>query len=198
MTATGVFNAQEVVVVRHGETEWSKERRHTGRTDLPLTEEGREQARRLAGLLGDRAFAAVFASPLQRALDTAHLAGFANPIIDADLLEWSYGEYEGLTSDEIRARRPGWVLWRDGCPGGETLAQVETRATRVVERVRAVDGDVLVFAHGHLLRVVATRWLDMPSVFGQHFFLAPASPGTLGYEHDWTALRMWNQPLPPS
>ncbi len=191
----GMMAAQEVVAVRHGETDWSREKRHTGRTDVPLNELGRVQAERLSRTLPKREFAAVFASPLRRALETARLAGCGDSlVVDADLQEWDYGECEGLTSAEIQARRPGWLLWRDGCPGGETLADVARRAQRMVERFRAVDGDVLVFAHGHILRVITTLWLDMDPALGQRFYLAPASPCTLGYEHDWAALLAWNLP----
>jgi broad specificity phosphatase PhoE len=186
---------QEVVIVRHGETEWSREGRHTGRTDVPLSDEGRAQAQKLRKTFGGHAFAAVFSSPLQRAHDTARLAGFDSKVVlDPDLQEWDYGEYDGMTSAEVIARRPGWVLWRDGCIGGESLEQVARRADRVIERFRAVEGDVLAFAHGHILRVVTARWIDMHAGAGQRFMLLPASPSTLGYEHDWTALRAWNLP----
>jgi probable phosphoglycerate mutase len=189
--------AFEAVVVRHGETEWSRESRHTGRTDVPLTERGRDEARHLRRTLSERSYAAVFTSPLQRALETARLAGFdSNLIVDSDLQEWDYGEYEGLTSEEVRAGRPGWVLWRDGCIGGETIEQVARRADRVIERFHAAGGDVLAFAHGHILRVLAARWLQMHPSAGQRFALAPAAPSTLGFEHEWTALRAWNVPTP--
>jgi len=187
---------QEVVIVRHGETEWSRARRHTGRTDIPLTDNGVAEAKRLATVLRERGFAAVFASPLQRALETARLAGFGDRLaVDPDLQEWDYGDYEGKTTPEIRSTRPGWILWRDGCPGGETLEQLARRADSVIERVRAVSGDVLLFAHGHVLRVITARWLEMGAVEGQRFTLDPASPSTLGYEHDWTSLRTWNLPV---
>jgi probable phosphoglycerate mutase len=189
-------SGHEVVVVRHGETEWSREGRHTGRTDIPLTENGREQAKQAGRVLKQRDFVAVFSSPLQRALDTATLAGFGDQlVVDADLLEWDYGYYEGMTSAEVRAVRPGWILWHDGCPGGETLEHLTRRADAVIERLRALDGDALLFAHGHVLRVITARWLEMPATQAQHFALAPASPSTLGYEHEWPALRAWNLPL---
>lgn len=188
--------SQQVVIVRHGATEWSGVGRHTGRTDLPLTDDGRVQAKKLRRVLGSQEFAAVFASPSQRALDTARLAGFGSElIVDADLLEWDYGDYEGRTSAEVRVVRPGWTLWSDGCPGGETLEQVARRADRVIERIRKVEGDVLAFAHGHLLRILTARWLEMQAVEAQRFVLLPASPSTLGYEHEWAALRTWNLPL---
>lgn len=181
------------MIVRHGETEWSREGRHTGRTDLPLTAKGREQAERLRPALQARRFTAVFCSPLQRARDTCALAGFHDGVVyDPDLEEWDYGRYDGLTLSEIRARRPGWSLWRDGSPGGEQLAAVAQRADRVLERVRALAGDVLLFAHGHVLRVVTARWLELDPTAGQRFVLDPAAPCDLGHEHDWTALRAWN------
>jgi probable phosphoglycerate mutase len=184
----------EVVLVRHGETEWSRANRHTGRSDIPLTETGRREAERLRDRLGRRAFAAVFTSPLERARDTAKIAGFADAVVEADLREWDYGDYEGMTSDEVRAERPGWVLWRDGCPGGETIEQVGRRADRMIERFRAAGGDVLAFAHGHVLRIITARWIEMHPSAGQRFVLQPASPSTLGHEHEWTALRTWNTP----
>jgi broad specificity phosphatase PhoE len=188
--------AYEAVVVRHGETQWSRESRHTGRTDVPLTDRGRGEARQLREALAVHEYVAVYASPMQRALETAQLAGFgADLIVDDDLHEWDYGEYEGLTSEQIREKRPGWVLWRDGCVGGETIEQVARRADRVIERFRAAGGDVLAFAHGHILRILAARWIEMPASAGQRFVLSPASPSTLGYEHEWTALRAWNAPL---
>ncbi|HKR99799.1 MAG TPA: histidine phosphatase family protein [Candidatus Dormibacteraeota bacterium] len=191
------MSQHEVVIVRHGETEWSREGRHTGRTDVPLTDRGRHEAEQLRGLLSKRSFSAVFTSPLRRALDTATLAGFGERlVVDPELQEWDYGEYEGRTSAEIRAAHPGWRLWHDGCPGGETLEQLAHRAESVIARLRAVDGDALVFAHGHVLRVITVRWLELAPVQAQHFALGPASPSTLGYEHDWPALQTWNLPLP--
>jgi broad specificity phosphatase PhoE len=185
--------AQRIVVVRHGETAWSRERRHTGRSDLPLTEEGREQALTLVGRLAGLEFAAVFVSPLQRARETCELAGFAaRAVVDPDLIEWDYGAYEGMTSDEIEQQRPGWILFRDGVIGGETIDDVAARAQRVLTRVRAIDGDVLLFGHGHNLRILTARWLEFPATAAQHLQLATASPSTLGYEHDWTALLSWN------
>lgn len=185
--------AQRIVVVRHGETEWSREGRHTGRSDLPLTEEGREQALTLVARLAGLGFAAVFVSPLRRARETCALAGFAaRAVVDPDLVEWDYGAYEGMTSAEIQEQRPGWTLFGDGVTGGETIDDVAARAERVITRVRAVDGDVLLFGHGHQLRVLTARWLEFPAAAAQHFQLATASPSTLGYERDWTALLSWN------
>jgi probable phosphoglycerate mutase len=185
--------AQRIVVVRHGETAWSRERRHTGRTDLPLTEEGREQALTLVERLAGLDFAAVFVSPLRRARETCELAGFAaRAVVDPDLIEWDYGAYEGMTSAEIEQQRSGWVLFRDGVIGGETIDDVAARAERVLTRVRAIGGDVLLFGHGHQLRILTARWLEYPATAAQHLQLATASPSTLGYEHDWTALLSWN------
>jgi broad specificity phosphatase PhoE len=185
--------SQRIVVVRHGETAWSREGRHTGRSDLALTPEGREQALTLVAPLARLNFVAVFVSPLQRARETCDLAGFGErAVVDPDLVEWDYGEYEGLTSAEIQERRPGWTLFRDGVVGGETIDEVAARAQRVIARVRAVDGDVLLFAHGHLLRILTALWLEFPAAAAQHLQLATASPSTLGFERDWTALLSWN------
>jgi broad specificity phosphatase PhoE len=184
---------QQVVIVRHGETEWSRIGRHTGRSDIALTPEGEEQARGLGATLAGLTFAAVFVSPLQRARKTAELAGFGDvAVVDRDLIEWDYGAYEGRTSEEIQEQRPGWTLFRDGVPGGETLDDVAARAAHVIERVRGIDGDVLVFGHGHQLRVLTALWLEFAPVAAQHLQLATASPSTLGYEHAWTALLSWN------
>lgn len=185
--------SQRIVVVRHGETAWSREKRHTGRTDLPLAPEGREQARGLEATLAGLRFAAVFVSPLQRARETCALAGFEDrAVVDPDLVEWDYGEYEGLTGTEIEAKRPGWTLFGDGVVGGETVDDVAKRAERVVARVRDVEGDVLLFGHGHQLRILTALWLGFPAVAAQRLQLATAAPSTLGYEHDWTALLSWN------
>ena len=185
--------SQQIVVVRHGETAWSREKRHTGRTDLPLTPEGREQARTLVAPLGGLDVAAVFVSPLKRARQTCDIAGFGDrAVVDPDLVEWDYGEYDGLTSNEIRAQRPGWTLFRDGVVGGETIDEVADRARRVIARVRTIDGDVLLFGHGHQLRILTALWLEFPAAAAQHLQLATAAPSTLGFEHEWTALLSWN------
>ncbi len=184
---------QRIVLVRHGETEWSRINRHTGRSDIALTALGEEQARGLATTLAGWRFAAVYVSPLQRAQQTCALAGYGEAaVIDPDLIEWDYGLYEGKTSAEIQTTHPGWTLFGDGVLGGETLADVAARAARVIGRVRAVSGDVLLFGHGHQLRILTALWLEFAPVAGQHLQLAPASPSTLGYEHDWTALLSWN------
>lgn len=185
--------SQRIVVVRHGETAWSREKRHTGRTDLPLTEEGRAQAASLIPRLAVLSFAAVFVSPLQRARETCRIAGFGDrAVVDPDLIEWDYGECEGLTSEEIQQRIPGWTLFGYGAIGGETIEDVATRAQRVIARVRKFDGDVLLFGHGHQLRILSALWLDYAPVAAQRLQLATASPSMLGYEHDWSALLSWN------
>jgi broad specificity phosphatase PhoE len=185
--------SQHIVIVRHGETEWSRIKRHTGRSDIPLTALGESQARGLAATLAPFRFAAVFVSPLQRARQTSVLAGYGDAaVVDPDLIEWDYGQYEGKTSGEIQEQRPGWTLFQDGVIGGETLDDVAVRAARVIARVRAITGDVLLFGHGHQLRILTALWLELDPVAAQHFQLATAAPSTLGYEHDWTALLSWN------
>lgn len=182
-------------VVRHGETVWSLLGKHTGLTDLPLTERGERDARGLAGRLQGCSWAKVFTSPLQRAARTCELAGFgAVAEVDRSLVEWDYGEYEGLTSREIRAKQPGWSLFHDGCPGGETPAAVGARADRAVQRVRAVQGNVLLFSSGHFLRVLAARWLGEDPAAGRLFVLGTAAICTLGYDHDRSepVIRSWN------
>jgi probable phosphoglycerate mutase len=183
-----------VYLVRHGETAWSAARRHTGRTDVPLTERGEDQARALGARLSGVTFARVLTSPLQRATRTCELAGFPGAERDPDLVEWNYGDYEGRRTDDIRAARPGWNLFRDGCPNGETADDVGERADRVIARVRAAPGPVLVFASAHILRVVAARWLRLPAVGGSLLLLSTASVSVLGCEHglDQPVLRLWN------
>ena len=181
----------KIVVVRHGETEWSAALKHTSRTDVPLTPAGRRRAEELTSVLNGH-YAIALCSPLRRARETCELAGFTNPEIDPNLHEWDYGEYEGLTTDEIRARRPGWNLWRDGCPGGECPNDVDARAALVLERLRAAGGDSLVFAHGHILRVIAARWLGMPPAAGSRLAFAAGSVGVLGYERDTEVIERWN------
>ena len=184
-------------VARHGETAWTITGQHTGRTDLPLTERGERNARRLGERLRGLTFAKVFTSPLRRAFRTCELAGFATVAeVDPDLVEWNYGEYEGRRSTEIRAERPDWELFRDGCPGGETPRQISVRADRVVARVRAVPGDVLLFTSGHFIRVLASRWLGLePSVNSRFFMLSTASLSAVGYEHEPSrpVIRLWNE-----
>jgi broad specificity phosphatase PhoE len=186
----------EVVLVRHGETDWTRTRQHTGRTDLPLDEEGREQARPVGEALRGRTFGLVLTSPLRRARETAELAGFLAIAQDRDdLAEWDYGDYEGRTTKEIRAERPDWSLWRDGVPGGETPADVGRRADRVIDEVRAAGVDTLVFGHGHQLRVLAARWLGLEPADGRLFVLGTATISVLGYERETPAMLRWNEPL---
>lgn len=183
----------EFVLVRHGETEWSANGRHTSRTDLPLLEAGRRRAVEIGAELAGRPFALVLCSPLRRARETCSLAGFgdAAELVD-DLHEWSYGDYEGLTTPEIRQERPGWHLWRDGCPGGEGPAEVTRRADRVLERVRAAEGDVLAFAHGHILRVLGARWIEMEAAAGARLALNAGAVCVLGFERETRVIRRWN------
>jgi broad specificity phosphatase PhoE len=185
-----------VYLARHGETAWSMTGQHTGLTDLPLTERGERNARRLGDRLKGLTFARVFTSPLLRARRTCELAGFgAAAELDRDLVEWDYGQYEGRTSAEIHAERPDWMLFRDGCPGGESAAQAAARADRVVIRLRAVPGDVLVFSSGHFIRVLAARWLGADELApGRHFMLTTASLSAVGYERDLSrpVIRLWN------
>jgi probable phosphoglycerate mutase len=188
-------NLPVVYLARHGETAWSMTGQHTGLTDLPLTERGERNARWLGARLAESAFAKVFTSPLQRAARTGELAGFGpRGEADPDLVEWDYGDYEGLRTAEIHLSNPGWELFRDGCPNGESPHQVGARADRTVNRVRAIKGDVLIFSSGHFLRVLAARWLGLEPGAGRFFMLKTASVSGLGYEHSLTrpAIRFWN------
>ena len=184
-----------IYLARHGETTWSVSGQHTGLTDLPLTERGQRNARALGKRLQGLIFAAVLTSPLQRAARTCELAGFGTAAeIDRNLVEWNYGAYEGRRTIEIRAERPDWQLFRDGCPGGESPDQVGVRADRVVTRIRAVQGDVLLFSSGHFLRVFSARWLGLEPGAGRYFLLTTASLSALGYESDYSqpVIRFWN------
>jgi probable phosphoglycerate mutase len=185
-----------VYLARHGDTAWSASGQHTGLTDLPLTPNGEHNAQRLGERLKGLTFEKVFSSPLQRAARTCELAGYGSVAeIDPDLVEWDYGQYEGLTTAEIHRQRPDWQLFRDGSPGGESPAQIGERADRVVERIRAVAGDVLLFSSGHFIRVLAARWLALgPSSAGKYFLLSPASLSALSYEHNLhqPVIRLWN------
>jgi broad specificity phosphatase PhoE len=184
-----------VYLARHGETAWTLSGQHTGLTDLPLTERGERNARRLAERLRGMTFAKVLTSPLQRATRTCELAGFgAVAEIDRDLLEWNYGAYEGRLTADIHRERPEWQLFRDGCPGGESPDEVSARADRVVKRVRAVKDDVLLFSSGHFLRVLAARWLGLEAAMGRCFLLSTASLSALGYEHNLSqpVIRLWD------
>ena len=188
-------NFPKIYLARHGETEWTITGQHTGLTDIPLTERGERNARSLAGRLQGLTFAQVLTSPLRRARRTCELAGFgAAARADPDLVEWNYGAYEGRLTADIDKERPGWNLFRDGCPGGETAAEVGHRVDRVIGRLRAVNGDVLVFGHSHCLRVLAARWLGLPPEAAQLFLLTTASLSALGYEHNLhePVIRLWN------
>ena len=184
-----------IYLARHGETAWSLSGHHTGRTDLPLTEAGERQAERLRPRLAGHGFAGVFTSPLQRARRTSELAGFGAAEPDPDLMEWNYGDYEGRRAAEILKERPGWRVFRDGCPGGESPADIGARADRVIARLRAIGGDVLLFSHGHFLRSLAARWLGLAPGDGQYFMLGTGSLSILGYDHVLSepALRLWNE-----
>jgi broad specificity phosphatase PhoE len=182
-----------VVVIRHGETEWSLSGQHTGRTDIPLTSSGRDQAAAIAPRLAGHEFSLVLTSPLSRAVDTCALAGLpANAKTDPDLMEWNYGAYEGLTSDQIREGRPGWWMWTDGCLDGESIGDVAARVDRVIALCRSMPGDSALVAHGHVLRVLAARWLGAPGELGANLMLSTASVSILGYEHDTPAIIRWN------
>ena len=186
--------APRCVLVRHGETEWSLDGRHTGRTDLPLLPEGIEQARALRPVLGARTFAAVLTSPLVRARETAELAGLgAGAVVDPDLAEWDYGAYEGVTTNQIREERPGWELFADGVPDGESIEDVAARVDRVIARVRATPGDVACVAHSHVLRVLAARWIGLDPTVGRLFVLGPAGLSELGWDRGQAVVHRWNQ-----
>jgi probable phosphoglycerate mutase len=189
----------QIYLLRHGETEWSLSGRHTGRTDLPLSEQGEQNARKLGERLRGTQFGRVFSSPRQRAQRTCELAGAGSVVdIEPDLAEWDYGDYEGLTSAEIWRTRPGWNLFRDGCPGGETPEQLADRADRVVSRLRPLDGKVALFSHGHFLRVLGVRWIRLPVTAAQRLLLATASLSILSYEHDdieQPVIALWNAGL---
>ena len=186
-----------VVLIRHGETEWSRDWRHTGRTDLPLTRTGEAQARQLRAVLDGRPFAAVVSSPLQRARRTAEIASLTDVTTDDDLVEWDYGDVEGITTKAWREGHPGWWLWRDGAPGGETVDDVAARAAKALDRIRPhlARGDVAVVAHGHLLRVLAAVWCELPPIAGAHLRLDVACLSLLGFEHDTPVILRWNAPV---
>jgi broad specificity phosphatase PhoE len=189
---------QEVFLVRHGETEWSLNGRHTGVSDIPLTENGRRVARRWQPFAATRTFDLVLTSPLQRARETCELAGLGERAeTDPDLMEWDYGAYEGLTPQEIRAKDPEWMIFRDGCPGGESPEQIGARIDRVIAKIRVRARDVAVFAHGHVLRVLGARWLGLPPSAGSHFLLETATLCVLSSYHGVPAIKRWNAPLLP-
>jgi broad specificity phosphatase PhoE len=183
-------------LVRHGETEWSRSGQHTGTTDVPLTDAGRAQAQALGALLRDHEFVRVLSSPKSRALETCRLAGYGDVVeIDDDLLEWDYGDYEGRTTVDIREERPSWTLWDDGVPDGELPAQVAARARRVIDEAARADGDVALFAHGHVLRVLTATWLGLPPEAGRLFALGTATLSVLGHERETRVVRLWNRPV---
>lgn len=185
-----------VYLARHGDTAWSLTGQHTGLTDLPLTERGERNAQRLGARLAELSVTKVYTSPLQRAVRTCELAGFgAAAELDPDLVEWNYGDYEGRRTQDIHIERPDWRIFRDGCPGGETLAEVGARADRVIARARAIGSNVLVFSSGHILRVLAARWLGLDPSAGQFLLLSTASLSALGYEHDRSepVIRLWDE-----
>ena len=182
--------------IRHGETAWSRSGQHTSTTDIPLIDNGRRLAKRLRPVPAGEAFALVLCSPMQRARETCELAGFGDKaVIDFDLVEWNYGEYEGLTREQIQETAPGWLIFRDGCPGGETPENVGARVDRVIGRSRAMEGDSSLFAHGHVLRVFVARWIGLPPVGGQHFLLNTGTLCVLGYYRIIPAVGIWNGPL---
>jgi probable phosphoglycerate mutase len=202
--SSGIAAGPVVWLARHGETEWSRTLRHTGRTDLPLTEEGEREAHQLREPLAAVEFDRVLCSPLSRARETCELAGLGGrEELRDDLLEWDYGDYEGRTSVEIHEDRPDWSLWTDGCPGGESPAEVGARADRIVAELLTMTAPdepdsgatVAVFAHGHLLRVLAARWLDLTPADGRHFGLGTATLSRLGWEHDYRVIQRWNAPV---
>jgi broad specificity phosphatase PhoE len=184
--------SNQIWLMRHGETEWSRSGQHTSRTDLPLTEQGERLASDLGRRLMGRRFALVLSSPMRRALETCRLAGYTPEIAD-DLHEWDYGAYEGLTTSEIQRTAPGWTIWTGVLPGGETIVQVSARADRILERALAAEGDMAVFSHGHMLRVLAARWLRLAPDSGRLLALSTGSVSVLGWERDTRVLQLWNQ-----
>ena len=183
----------EIILARHGETEWSRDLKHTSRTDIPLTDRGRAEAEQLGRALAGGSFARVLSSPLQRALETCRLAGLGDQVeVTADLVEWDYGEYEGITTAEIRRERPDWNLWRHGCPGGETAADVGKRVDRVIAELRGLNGDAVLFAHGHVLRVLTARWLGLGPECGALFKLDTGTLSSLGFERETPVITRWN------
>ncbi len=190
--------AQKVFLIRHGETEWSLSGQHTGTTDIPLTENGRQVARLLKPILANQPFALALTSPLRRARETCELAGLGQQCqVDPDLVEWNYGEYEGLTPKQIHDIKPGWMVFTDGAPGGETPEQIESRIDRVIGKIQAVGvkGDVIVFAHGHLIRAFAARWLGLRASEGRFFLLDTATVNVLTDYRDTPAVKRWNAPI---
>lgn len=187
---------QQIYVIRHGETEWSLSGQHTGVTDIPLTENGRHLAKLLHPVLAKESFALVLTSPLQRAKETCKLSGLGDQAeVDSNLTEWNYGDYEGITSEQIHEKNPGWLIFTDGAPGGETPEQVGERADHVIKRVRAVKEDIALFAHGHILRVLVARWIDLPATAGRNFLLDTGTLNILSFYRGFPAVKTWNAPL---
>ena len=187
---------KKVYVIRHGETEWSLSGQHTGITDIPLTENGRKKAKLLQPLLMTQSFGLVLTSPLQRAKETCTLSGLGEQAeVEPNLMEWNYGDYEGLTSAQIHVTAPGWIVFNAGAPGGETPNDVAARADRVIARIRSVKGDVALFAHGHILRALVARWLDLPATAGRNFLLGTGTLNILSYYRGYPAIQTWNAPL---
>ena len=185
-----------VYLIRHGETEWARSGRHTGLTDIPLTDAGREQAGFLLPIFDDVKFTRILSSPLQRALETAKLAGLGSRVeLDKELLEWAYGDYEGLTTRQIRDRVPDWTVWTHPCPNGETIDQISLRADRVVAKLRSIEGNVAIFSHGHFLRVLVCRWIGLSANHGSHYLLGTSTLSILGYESEVPVIKTWNGPL---
>jgi probable phosphoglycerate mutase len=185
-----------VFAIRHGETAWSLSGQHTGTTDIPLTDNGRRLAERMQPVLAKKTFGLVLCSPMLRARETCELAGCGDKaVVESDLMEWNYGDYEGLTREQIHGVAPDWLLFRDGCPGGETPEQIGARVDRVVARARAGNGDIALFAHGHVLRVFVARWIGLPAGGGQHFLLDTGTLCVLGYYRGIPAVRSWNGPF---
>ena len=185
-----------VYLIRHGETEWARDGRHTGRTDIPLTDTGRIQAGFLLPIFDEVSFSRILSSPLQRAMETARLAGLGNRVEPVpDLVEWDYGDYEGITAEQIREKTPGWSIWTHGCPNGESIIDVAARADRVVSQVRGRDGNVALFSHGHLLRVLAVRWLGFEPAHGKYFQLGTSTLSILSFDEVTPVIRTWNGPL---
>ena len=188
------FTHHKIYLIRHGETEWTLSGKHTGRTDIPLTQNGQDQSLKIGTYLKGMGFQKVLTSPLIRAKETCRLAGlFTHALVDEDLREWNYGDYEGITSAEIRKKDPHWTIFTAGAPGGESVADMGARANRILGTIRSIPGDVAVFSHGHFLRALAARWLDMPVAFGQQLVLSPASLSILGFEKEKPAIITWNQ-----
>jgi len=196
MQRENIMPAQRILLIRHGETEWSLNGRHTGTTDIPLTENGRNVARQWKPVLSQLTFALVLTSPLRRARETCELTGLGQRAeVDNDLREWNYGDYEGLTPQQILAQRPLWMIFADGCPNGESPNEVQARIDRVIKKVRAVEGDVALFAHGHFLRSFGARWLGLRAEDGRFFLLDPATVSVLSYYWGIPAVKRWNAPL---